>query len=331
MGGGADGTSGRMGVATGDCDTARGTPRATGVDDPPPLATATLAELQCRRIASCLYCRRAAPQRWGRGRSGAQRWRCRDCRRSFSSTTGTTLHGLHAPAKLRLVLVDMLADQPSTCRRLAGELGLCAMTIWGWRQRINRALAQLAAGCSDDAAVARGATALVIVRESRKASREWVEHERDPRHLPAPDRHRWIDYRIRHLPPPRPMTPYLLPVRLRAARPGPGADPPSSAHRRPAVTGGALTSSPAAPPHDRRGDLAASPSPDGAALGELFHRFLRPFRGAAARHLAGYVAWFATRCSATTTAGRAAAAEGAWELLTALPPTPFPPRPRPAA
>jgi hypothetical protein len=123
---------------------------------------------------------------------------------------------LHAPERLRAVALDMLADQPSSCRQLAAVLGLDKSTVWAWRQKINRLLLGPDERGPSDAAMARG----VIFRESRKASREWVNHRRDPAFFPRPDRHRWIDYKRRKLALPRPMTPYLVSVFIDVATEG---------------------------------------------------------------------------------------------------------------
>jgi transposase-like protein len=201
-------------------------------------ARAMMQALDCHQPTQCPACGGSALQRWGKGRSEVQRWRCRVCERSFATTTGTLLAGLHAPGKLRMVLLDMLSDEPASCRRLAAKLAVSATTAWAWRQRVNRAFQLITADRLVDTAleapgphvttpkvtgppigpdVAASNVAIdgiVVVRESRKASREWVDHARDPASHPAPDRLRWVDYQEQRLPLPQPMTPYLLPVRL---------------------------------------------------------------------------------------------------------------------
>ena len=58
-----------------------------------------------------------------------------------------------------------------------------------------------------------------VLRESRKASREWVDHQRDPARCPTPDRLRWVDYRMHDLPLPQPMAPYLVTISFDANGP----------------------------------------------------------------------------------------------------------------
>ena len=323
-------------------------------------ARALLQGLDCHRPAQCPACRESALQRWGKGRSEVQRWRCRGCERSFSTTTGTLLAGLHAPGKLRLVLLVMLSDEPASCRSLAAKLAVSAATAWAWRQRVNRAFQLITANRVVDTALeASGPHAttplvagshigphvatpnatidgIVVVRESRKASREWVDHARDPASHPAPDRLRWVDYQEQRLPLPQPMTPYLLPVRLFrdqlgncgaalvASRTAGAVDPIAAGAR--GVTEG--TTSPLASSSsgwstrgeqtDAVADPATMPS-----LRERFATFLRPFCGPARQHLGGYVAWFVARQAGAVEARRLGLAARAWQAMTMPGPTRF--------
>lgn len=295
-------------------------------------ALAALEDLENRRIAGCPQCASAALQRWGRGRSKVQRWRCRDCERSFSSTTGTMLAGLHAPDKLRLVLIDMLSSEPSSCRGLASALSLSAMTIWGWRQRVNEVLERIVTDQHEDIGRQLIEVATVVMRESRKASREWVDHQRDPTRCPEPDRHRWVDYRERHLPLPRPMTPHLLAVQLTEDRFGnshatllpelpPRRGTPATST---AIIADQVTPPPVARPvgqHAATGELLRPQ--EGDALGDRFRAFLRPFSGPAKKHLGGYVAWFVAWHAGSTETRRLHMEGRAWRALTAPRPTQF--------
>ncbi len=74
------------------------------------------------------------------------------------------------------------------------QLRIDKMTVWRWRMRLLRAL------LGDGEIRARRLEGIVEVaekffRESRKGSREWVDHERDPARHPKPDRPRWRDFR----------------------------------------------------------------------------------------------------------------------------------------
>jgi transposase-like protein len=71
-----------------------------------------------------------------------RRWRCKPCRRTFSSTTGTALARLRRPEKFQQVLEDMLGSaRGSSCRGLARRLGANRMTVWRWRMHFLAALA----------------------------------------------------------------------------------------------------------------------------------------------------------------------------------------------
>lgn len=223
--------------------------------------------------ATCPHCGHATMIRWGRDDSGNQRWRCKHCHQTFTARTGTEAAGLRQPKLFEAAVVDMLSQTPSSCRGLARTLGVERMTIWRWRRKVSQALARLAA---TDPPLA---TARLEARESRKASREWVNHERDPKRHPAPDRLRWVDYARRKLPLPDPLSPYLLAMRL-------GLDD----------TGGWWTRVRKLK-HDTTSPLLRHAALNDGLRQDL-RAFLKPFRGPAARHLEGYVAWFAARAAA---------------------------------
>lgn len=152
-----------------------------------------LSRIDDRRaaITECLYCQGTRLRRWGETRTGLQRLRCLGCLRTFSTATKTPVERIRQPVEFYRVVEDMFSHHPRTCRQLAEDLGLNKMTVWRWRHRILRAILGV------------GATALSGIveadekffRESRKGSREWVNHQRNPASYPAPPRLRWIDYR----------------------------------------------------------------------------------------------------------------------------------------
>jgi len=234
----------------------------------------------------CPHCGGGSTVGWGRTRRGWRRWRCRPCRRTFSAVTGTALAGIHDPGKFRRLVRDMAAGPRRSCRALARALDVERMTVWRWRRRV---LAALAAG--GGVALAGGAGSTVVrLRESRKASRAWVRHERDPARHPPPERPRWWEVDRLGLPLPGGMSRFRVGVlleidgrgRRRARRLARGWGFTS------ACAGHAGTAAPSA--------SAAGNAPSEApieALRSAFHAFLRPFRGPAARYLEGYAAWFA--------------------------------------
>jgi transposase-like protein len=299
--------------------------RAPGTPDGDHLRQAALAALEKLdngRISACPHCRESAVLRWGKARSDVQRWLCRACERTFSATTGSLLAGVHAPDKLRLVLLDMVSGQPSSCRCLAAALSVSAMTIWNWRQRVTRAFARIAAAEQDETPVPVAAGTTTLLRESRKASREWVDHQRGPACHPRPDRLRWVDYRERRLALPRPMAPVLLAVRLaERGRGGWRATvlPLTAAEQ--ASWGVARTTAtpptePQPPAAGGRASPGATPSPAaGDALIARLRAFLRPFCGPAKQHLGGYAVWFVAWQAATTEVERHTLALQAWRAL----------------
>lgn len=292
-----------------------------------PLAHIALSTFDSSADRSCLRCRGDRLHRHGKGRTGMQRRRCRDCSRTFSSTTDTMLAGLHAQGKLGIVVSDMLSTEPSFCRRLASALQPSKMTIWVWRQKVSRAFAAIRPVSGNDgedvATPSAAGLAVMVLRESRKASREWVDHQRDPARFPTPDRLRWVDYRMHGLPLPQPMPPHLVTVSFDANgrswyqpglmlfeadilatatesidmpfewAQGSGADviatDPSPA-RRSALKFGATRYQSTGKrifPHD------------GSDLDDRFQTFVRTFSGPATKHLGGCLAWFDARLRAS--------------------------------
>jgi transposase-like protein len=269
------------------------------------VATSLLAVLETAssEVTTCPRCDGAGLDRWGTTRRGRQRWRCRGCRRTCTATTGRALARVHALDKLSEVAADMLACSPRSCRALAAALDLDRMTVWRWRRLIADAWAGLVAtGERRATATAGGET--VILRESRKASREWARHRCCPERYPAPDRLRWIDYRQQRLPLPEPMSRYRTRVALGGG--APATTPTILAGRLASCcsTFGTLTAGPstalagdgasATGPRGAQPDAPRRPSTTALSTGQ-FQDFLAPFAGPASRHLRTYVAWFQAR------------------------------------
>jgi len=144
--------------------------------------------------ASCPRCGGDERIRWGRTRTGAQRWSCSGCGVTWSGRSDTPLARVHRPDLVVALARDMIeAPQPMSCRRGAEVLGTSRHSIWRWRMTIISALAPEPDGTLAGIVEADEAHQ----RESRKASREWVRHRRDPANVPAPPRLRWQDYRRR--------------------------------------------------------------------------------------------------------------------------------------
>jgi len=145
------------------------------------------------RPQRCPHCRDPRVQRWGATGRGLARLRCAGCRRTFTSVTGALAAGLRRRAAFERAVADMLGPEPSSCRRLAARLGVHHMTVWRWRIRVLARFVRtlpLASGGG-----------VGVVRESRKASREWVKHARWPAVFPPPPRPRWCDLAPGEAPP----------------------------------------------------------------------------------------------------------------------------------
>jgi len=283
----------------------------------------------------CPHCGHGRSTRWGSTRTGIQRMRCASCRRTFSSTTGTVVAGIHSPAHFHRVIIDMFSAHPHSCRRLGRSLGLDKMTVWRWRQKIIHALG--ACGASNLGGVVEADEK--FFRESRKGSREWVRHQRDLGNHPKPDRMRWIDYKRTRTKLPAGISKFQIPVLTMADRAGARrADvlPDHSAAPLIAVLARRLKSdavlcSDRDPAYDffarqngvphYRIDAKKGPFVIDKAfhvqtinsLHDRFERFMEPFRGPSTKYLAGYASWFIAR-SVRNDAERV---EDAWDRLMA--------------
>lgn len=180
--------------------------------------TEVLAKIDARSdgIDFCLYRGNTVIRRWGRTRTGLQRFRCLTCLRSFSSATDTLLARMRRPEKFHQVVEDMLAAAPSSCRALAEKLQLDKMTVWRWRKRIIEVLTGVGASAFGGIVEADEK----FFRESRKGSREWVNYFRQPDIFPEPPRPRWEDYKREKKPLPAGTSQWQIPVLTITGRSG---------------------------------------------------------------------------------------------------------------
>jgi len=295
-----------------------------------------LARIDARgqALECCVHCGGSALVRWGSTGSGLQRLRCKGCGRTFSAATGTVVARVRRPEKLQEVLADMLGPVPSSCRRLAARLGVDKMTVWRWRIGLLAALDGIGAHRLGGIVEADE----TFVRESRKGSREWVWHERDPRRFPAPPRPRWRDFRRLGRLRPTGLSKWQIPILALADRAGARRAerlPDRRAEslvavleariRRDAVLcsdgDGAygLFARAHGLPHYQ---LDATPGPKVIqaafhiqtvnSLHSRFKAFMRPFCGPATKHLSAYIAWFIARLADQNTAQ-----DDAWQKILA--------------
>ncbi|HEX9108345.1 MAG TPA: hypothetical protein VF832_13975 [Longimicrobiales bacterium] len=97
---------------------------------------ATLRELRDARFHAglcCVQCSSVRVQRWGTF-SGRQRYRCRDCRRTFSDLTGTPLAYSKRPELWKPFARCML--ESLSVRATARRLAIDKDTAWRWRHAL---------------------------------------------------------------------------------------------------------------------------------------------------------------------------------------------------
>lgn len=73
-------------------------------------------------------------QRWGRERTGIQRYRCLPCARTFNDLTRAAMVGTHMLEKWQ-AFTDTMRDGLST-RRAGARVDMNHMTAWRWRHKV---------------------------------------------------------------------------------------------------------------------------------------------------------------------------------------------------
>jgi len=273
-------------------------------------------------LECCIHCDAAALVRWGSTRTGLQRLRCKACGRTFCAATGTVVARVRLPEKLQQVLEDMFAPVPHSCRKLAVRLAVDKMTVWRWRAGIMKMLEAGRARCLGGIVEADE----TCVRESRKGSREWVRHARDPQRFPAPPRPR------------AGMSKWQIPVLTLADRSGARHAERLSDRRTKTLLAAlaarisrdavlcsdgdaaySLFARERGMPHyrinARRGPKVIRVAFHIQTVNSLhsrFKAFMRPFCGPATKNLPAHIAWFVARL-----ADKATAQEQAWRRMLA--------------
>jgi transposase-like protein len=278
-----------------------------------------LAQIEESRADSldCPHCGHSRVQRWGYSASGLQRRRCRNCHKTFGSAHGTPLAHTRKRDTFWAFTRQMLQDKPMSCRRAARWFGIHRTTAWRWRQLVLRAVEEV--GSEVLAGIVEADE--TFRRESRKGSREWVRHHKDPANVPRPPRRRWYEYRRRQLLMKRGLSRWQVPVlTIRDRSGGCRADVLRGLnyqqigpllHRH--ISADAVLCSDKAQAYAkfaaqsgmrhervraRRGERIKDKTfhiQNINALHDRLDDFLKPFRGPATRYLTRYVGWFLFR------------------------------------
>ncbi|WP_422062938.1 IS1595 family transposase [Shimia sp.] len=272
---------------------------------------------QKARHASCPHCCSTDKQKWGRTRTGTQRYRCSQCRKTYNGRTDSSISRIQRLDLFYRVLRDMfVSPTPSSVRQLAKELSISKDTVWRWRQIILRSLSQSIEPLTGIVEVDE-----TFVRESRKGSREWVRHQQDPAQHPRPPRLRWYEYKLTGALMKRGLSKWRLPVLTAMDRSGNrfAERLPDRRDRTIYQCLSPIIRRDAALCSDGLGAYAKfaqasgishfvlGSKPGSRKIGQSFHiqnvnalhsrmkNFLRPFKGPAKKYLDGYVDWYFVR------------------------------------
>ena len=281
-----------------------------------------LAEIESRtdREHKCPHCGHSRRQKWGRTRTNVQRYRCQGCQKTFCGRTTSSIRHIHRPDLFLEVIRDMLGSRaPSSIRQLASRLGIDKHTVWRWRLLITQGLS----GSSDDQFSAIVEVDETFQKESRKGSREWVRHMRDPFNHPKPPRLRWYEYAKLGVKMQRGLSRWQLPILTVVDRGGAKMAQriPDRANATiqgvldPVVPTDAVLCSDALRAYGHlaqmkglehfvvggaKGKAQATASHHIQNINSLHSRyedFIRQFKGPASKYLSGYVDWFIARQS----------------------------------
>jgi transposase-like protein len=88
----------------------------------------------------CPHCGEKKVVRYGRERTGIQRYRCKNCRRTFNDRSVTPMARTQKPAKWE-EFAHCMRDGLS-CRKAAKRVGVHYQTTFAWRHKILKALEQ---------------------------------------------------------------------------------------------------------------------------------------------------------------------------------------------
>ena len=103
-----------------------------------PRAQASRRHLLDNMMGACPHCSHAKYVRFGKDK-GAQRYRCRSCKRSFTEYTGTWMAGLHKKDKIDAYLALMVEEK--SLDKIKDSLKINKKTAFDWRHKILSSLA----------------------------------------------------------------------------------------------------------------------------------------------------------------------------------------------
>jgi transposase-like protein/IS1 family transposase len=109
---------------------------------PSSASTHVINELRDKRYAkgfTCAHCKSCSVVRFGKY-SGRQRYKCKDCGKTFSDLTNSPLQGTHYPEKWIKFIDCMLKGM--SLREASNELGVHHVTLFYWRHKVLSALEQ---------------------------------------------------------------------------------------------------------------------------------------------------------------------------------------------
>ena len=115
---------------------------ATGQKTKPPVEPKTNGS----KVYCCPLCGSVNYKKWGIA-TGMQRYKCKDCNRTFSENYGDSLRYSHLTKEQWLELFRGIVNNHSLTQ-IADDAGMAVSTAWACRTKINQAIATMY-GCAD--------------------------------------------------------------------------------------------------------------------------------------------------------------------------------------
>jgi len=102
------------------------------IEENPQLESVEIVESQNKQNASCPHCSSSSVSRWGKSH-GLQRYRCKECDKTFNCLTDTALSKLHY--KEKWLTYSQCLSEGKTIREAAKICGIDPKTAFRWRHR----------------------------------------------------------------------------------------------------------------------------------------------------------------------------------------------------
>lgn len=93
-------------------------------------------QLQFANRPICPYCAQNKVHAYGYNPGRKKRFKCTQCKKTFSQSSGTCYHYIHHQSKFQKYLHKVLTENHHSLRKLAKEFNISLLTAFDWRHKI---------------------------------------------------------------------------------------------------------------------------------------------------------------------------------------------------